>query len=481
MTKRRATIGHSVEMPGATIGHFPGLELAPIVATVPSRQRTPLIQKPRRRGFFLVSDIAVIDSLTQVTQLRLINLRWLSVLAMAIAAIISPSILGSSDLMPRLLALATVIGCANVCLLVAAMLYRGDPEGIPLFSPIVQLTFDLAAWSAYVYLSGGASNPLISILLPLVAIGAIILSNAQAWLIGIAAILAYSFLWKFNQPLAIHDARTATNLHLLGMWLVFAVSTIVVIWFIRQMTNAIRLRDMALAEAREQAIRDDWLISLGALAAGAAHELSTPLATLNVLVDDLLFEDTLAPSLHQDIELMKRQITLCKQALTQLTERAGHSRSAASNLVSAGTWLRRVVAAWHSLNPGAELTIQIADQLTDYGLRPDVAIERAINNLLDNAINADSRAIKVHSELQNGGLCCTIQDEGCGISSAALGAFNQRQPAISSNGMGIGLLLARAAVERLGGSLALRPGDIGGSTACLCLPCQKMEDVADGY
>lgn len=79
-------------------------------------------------------------------------------------------------------------------------------------------------------------------------------------------------LWFFHQPLAIADAYTATSLHIFGMyWLVFVVSDGVLVWFILQVTKAVRERDAALARAREQAIRNDWLVAMGSLAAGAAR------------------------------------------------------------------------------------------------------------------------------------------------------------------------------------------------------------------
>ncbi|MFZ2266805.1 MAG: ATP-binding protein [Azonexus sp.] len=422
----------------------------------------------------------MLSSLTQITQVRLINLRWLSVLGMVAAALVSPNILGSSDLMPRLLAFATVIGSINVCLLVAATIYRSSADGLPMFSPLVQLTFDLAAWGSYIYLSGGATNPLISIFLPLAAIGAIVLSKAQAWFLGMAVIAAYSFLWRFYQPLAIGDAETATHLHLLGMWLVFVVSAVVLIWFILQMTQAIRERDAALGAAREQAIRNDWLISMGSLAAGAAHELSTPLATLNMLVDELREDDGLPAVLLPDLALMQRQLEVCKLALTRLTERAGHPRGAPESGVPAAGRLRNVLDAWLALNPTAALTTEIGAELDDYLAPFDLAIERAITNLLDNALHAGALHIALQARLVGRWLVLSIKDDGQGISAGALQAFSAGQPIISENGMGIGLLIARAAIEHRGGKLELGRPAGPGTEARISIPCHKTQEAKHG-
>lgn len=419
----------------------------------------------------------MITSLTQITQVRLIKLRWLSVFGMVAAALVSPKILGSGELMPRLLAFSTVVGSVNVCLLLAILLYRGSPDELPVFSPLVQLLFDLAAWGGYIFLSGGATNPLISVFLPLAAIGAIVLSPAQAWGLGLAAVLAYSFLWRFNQPLNIADAQLATHLHLLGMWLVFAVSAMVVIWFIGQMRKTVRERDAALALAREQAIRDDWLISMGSLAAGAAHELSTPLATLNVLVDELLLDAPVVAERHADLCLMLRQIEACKQALNQLTSRAGYPREASGVAgMPAATSLRTLLAAWLALHPAATVTMEFAGELEHLGYSPDIALDRAMTNLLDNASKAGATIISFCGGVEADWLVISIVDNGPGIAGTVLKSLAAGMPSVSESGMGIGLLLARAAIERQGGRLEICATPGLGTCARIFLPYHPIAE-----
>lgn len=419
----------------------------------------------------------LISSLTQITQARLIQLRWLSVLSMLLAALISPNVLGSSSLMPRLVAFVTFVAAINLCLQAAQFLHRGQGEDFPLFSPLIQLLFDLASWASYIYLSGGATNPLISVFLPLVAIGAIVLSPLQAWLLGIAAILAYSFLWRFYYPLTISDPETATRLHLLGMWLVFVVSAVVLTWFIQRMMQAIRRRDTALAEAREQAIRNDWLISVGTLAASAAHELSTPLATMRIVVDEWLEDEQLTDVQRRDSRLLDRQIETCKRTLAQLSQRAGHVRSGRIEQVMIGPWLRTLLAAWSALNPATSLQSTLALELEQRELPLDVTLERALSNLLDNASRAGASQIDVAAKIDSGKLLLEIRDDGCGISDSALQAYALGLPSVSSSGMGIGLLLSRAAIERQGGRLLLSRRAEGGTGANIDIPLLPNKEM----
>lgn len=407
---------------------------------------------------------SMIDSLPRVIQAPLLQLRWLSVAAMVLAALISPYLLGPSELTIRLLAFAGGIGLFNLGFLVAAR-SMGVAKVPKFFSPLAQLSFDLLAWGGYIFLSGGATNPLISLFLPLVAIGALVLSPSQAWLLALAAILIYSFLWYFYVPLHIADFQMAGTLHLFGMWLVFALSAVLVVGFILHLSGSIRRRDQELGAARERAIRDDWLISLGCQAAGAAHELGTPLATLNILADDLLDDGRLAPELATDIQAMKAEIQRCKATLGQLVARAGLANTDEPPCYPATEWLRQLLLTWQGQHPQVEVHLDFAQTLNDRHLPADLGIEHALTNLLNNAIKARASHIQVSVAEHADILEVRIADNGTGMDPGALVAFERRQPRISAESLGVGLQLGRAAIERRGGSLHfLPPGPEGAGT-----------------
>ncbi len=401
----------------------------------------------------------MIDSLTRVIQASLLQLRWLSVTAMVLAALVSPLLLGPSELMVRLLIYAALIGLVNLGFQLADSTL-GVAEAPRFFSPFVQLSFDLLAWGGYIFLSGGATNPLISLFLPLVAIGALILTPRQAWLLALGAILIYSFLWYFYVPLHIADFARAGTLHLFGMWLVFALSAVLVVGFILQLSDGIRRRDRELTAAREQAIRDDWLITLGSQAAGAAHELGTPLASLNVLADDLLDDDRLPPALTADVQAMKTEIRRCKETLSQLTTRADQALAGQAPTQPAVDWLRRLLEVWQSRHPALVVAWDLGQNLNDHLLPADVALEQALTHLLDNARKAGASRIQVRADVERDWLVVGIQDDGRGMPPAALDAFARRQPLDSTAGLGVGLLLGRAAIERRGGSLTFNAVDL---------------------
>jgi len=367
---------------------------------------------------------------SQFTRIRLIDLRWFSIGGMLLAATVSTSVLGSADLLPRLFAFTLVVACLNGCLWLASRLHSGDD--IPLISPWTQLQFDVLSWSIFIYFSGGATNPLISVLLPLVAFGAIILDRRRAWLLGLISVLLYSFLWRFYLPLPILDAQRATYLHLLGMWLVFVVSTVVSIWFIQSMSAALRERDAALAEAREKTLKDEWLTSIGTLAASAAHEMATPLSTLNLLLEEWAEDNAFPTAYRDDLALMRRQIESCRQTLNHLSGRA--SQPASANRPSIAHWLDAFLQAWQATHPASSLQYTLAPTLAQYAPHFDIAVESGLGHLLDHA-GRGAGPLRLRAEHDGGQL--TISVDGAPPPDAA----------------GPSLALAQSTLQRAGGKL----------------------------
>ena len=282
-------------------------------------------------------------------QRRSILLRWWLLLAATIAVLSAPTVLGLALPLPPMLAVLGALAGFNAWLQWRAAEAASVPPG-ELFG---QLCVDLAALAALLYLSGGGANPLISLLLVPVAVAALSLPGRLTAVVTILAILAYSLLTWLYLPLSVGDAERAASLHLAGMWLTFVVSATMIAWFVARMTASIRDRDHRLAAAREQALRDERVVALGALAAGAAHELGTPLATIAVLVGELERDPSLDADARADLALVREQVALCKGIISGMAERGGVVRAEDIQAQDAADWLRGVVARWQTMRPRA--------------------------------------------------------------------------------------------------------------------------------
>jgi two-component system sensor histidine kinase RegB len=320
--------------------------------------------------------------------------------------------------------------------------------------------------------------------------------------IAVLAVLAYSLLMVFFVPLALADPSRAAALHLSGMWATFVAAVVIIGGFILRMTIALRERDAALAAAREQALRDERVLALGTLAASAAHELGTPLATMAVLADELEFDARLGAEAHADLQLLREQIAYCKRVITGLTQRAGAGRADDAEKLPADEWVYRIFENWRRRNDepptgfakvGAdEPTKQQGGRAKDallavandgmesfFGtapaLVPDRALEHGLLNLLDNALRAGV-PVQLTLSWDATELKISVCDSGPGFSEDALRrAGNEPFPA-HATGSGVGLLLTRAAVERQGGRLHLANAVDGGALAELILPLTTIRE-----
>lgn len=403
------------------------------------------------------------DRLT-ATRRRLAQLRWWLLGGLASAVLAAPTFLDIALPLPPLLAVLALLAAFNV---VAQMRGRGEAFGPPELAG--QLSVDLAGMGVLLYLSGGATNPLVSLLLLPVTVAAFSLPGR--WVAGISlfAVGLYSILMRYALPLPIADVERATRLHLGGMWLTFVVSTVLLAWFVTRMTASISARDARLTAAREEALRDAQVVALGQLASGAAHELGTPLATMNILAGELEQDARLPGDAREDLALLRRQIAICKDIVGGLTQQAGIERAGAARSLPLLAWLDGLLARWRTLWPQASC-ILVAETV---GVAPQIAVEttleQAITNLLNNAAKSTPYGLRLVVTWDAGTVRIAVCDQGPGFPPEILQVCGATPIAAHPEGAGIGLWLTRAAVERLGGSLALENQSTGG-VATITLP-----------
>lgn len=407
------------------------------------------------------------DASDQLANLRrLVSARWLVLVAMTTVILAAPAFLDIPLPLLPMLAIVTVSTAFNG---VAAARLRKATAATPV-ELLMQLCFDIASLSALIFFSGGATNPLVSLLLPPVAIAALTLPVRCVLAVGMLAVAAYSALMLVYVPLPLADAARATRLHLIGMWLTFAVSSAMIAWFVVRMTRLIRERDAQLAAAREQAMRDERVVALGTLAAGAAHELGTPLATMAVIAGELEHDASLGPMAREDIAVLRQQIGVCKEIITGLSRRAGAERLERAETVQLDRWLDGLRQRWHSLRPQAGSRFIAEGPAPAPAIVADPTLEQAVLNLLNNAANAAGDTVELTTRWGDDNLAIEVRDHGPGFAPEILAQGGRQSFPAHAQGSGIGLVLTRSAVERLGGRLTLSNPATGGALARIDLP-----------
>lgn len=396
---------------------------------------------------------------------RLARLFWLrnaSIAGQAAAVAVAHAVFRID--LPLLLLALTIGTLALVNLGTAWRLRR--PWPVSDLELLGQLGADVLLLTLALYLSGGATNPFVSLYLLPLTIAVIVLPAGYAWAVAVLTAAAYSLLIYRHQPLApehAHHYSQAFDLHVLGMWVNFLLSAVLVVYFVGRMSAAVRARERELAEARERALRDEQLVTLGTFAAGAAHELGTPLSTMAVVVNELEREHADDPAVMAELGTLRAQIGHCKHILTQLVGRAGRARSEGVRLRALDAVIEEAVGRWKLLRPEARLRLRMDGE----GRMPQIAAEetltQALVSVLNNAADASPDDVELRCDWAQGAVKLEIRDRGHGPSRDALrNAGREPYSEKAPHGLGLGLLLASATIERIGGTLALDHAGSGG-------------------
>jgi two-component system sensor histidine kinase RegB len=345
----------------------------------------------------------------------------------------------------------------------------------------LQLLFDVVVLSCLLYLSGGSANPFVSLyLLPLV-VAAVTLRPGYAWALAGITVSCYGMLFFVHRPLqGLNEGHSGFHLHLVGMWATFVLSAAVIAFFVTRMSAAIRLRDAKLARQKEEALRNERIVALATLAAGAAHELGTPLSTMAVLLSDLALDRPRDTALQENLKTLRAQVDVCKQSITHMVAAAGEVRAEGGGAQPLDRFLNETIEHWRRIRPAVSLEQHlIGEQPVPYILS-EQTLRQAIVNLLDNAADASPDSVELECGWDRAQLHLEIRDRGPGIAREGLARagrslYTTKAP---GHGTGMGLLLAKATLERLGGHLSLIQREGGGMRTLLELPLASLMSSA---
>lgn len=342
------------------------------------------------------------------------------------------------------------------------------------------LMIDLLLLFVVLLNTGGASNPLISYLLVLLAVTATILPWAYVNGFAALSIAFYTFFILLDLEVE-HDSghesmsqEVTFQLHLVGMWVIFVVSAILISVFISRMASAIKVREANLAKARENEIRNEQLVAIGTLAAGTAHALGTPLSTMSVLLTEL---DKLQPDeidvgeMKEDISLLKQQVIRCKQSLSDLTRYYNKSDGEVRSNITVATFAKDIQDHIINVHPAANVQFDIALP-SDVDISSELSLKHAVINIIENSIKAASSSVIVDFRIlaKPNQIEIVISDDGPGIPPQVIENFGEPFISLRKESMGIGIFLANAAIQKLNGSIELHNLKGGGAQTLIKLP-----------
>ncbi|AZM95984.1 ATP-binding protein [Vreelandella venusta] len=355
----------------------------------------------------------------------------------------------------------------------------GRPKAVNHFEYLAHLLADIAGLTLLFYFSGGSTNPFITYYLVPVTIAAATLPWRHAWIIAGCSMAGYTYLMFFYHPipqLGHINSDGPLSLHVLGMWLNFGLSAGLVTFFIYKMAHALRNRDKALSRTREAALRNEQVLAVATQAAGTAHELGTPLSTMAVLLNEMHQDAPHDSVLQQDIAILRQQVEVCKSRLQHLVATADRRRMAEPEILDAELWLAAVVQRWLVIRPDVSHFFDVAERRGRPWLAVDATLDQALTNLLNNAADANPEQIAIRLDWQDESVVIDIRDHGPGIAMSIADQLGDTFISTKSKGMGIGLFLTHATINRFGGGVSLYNHPEGGTLTEVTLPLCSAPD-----
>jgi len=355
-------------------------------------------------------------------------------------------------------------------------------SSVTLFSHIV---FDSLLLAALAYFTGGANNPFIYLLLLSVALGSFMLTARYLLILVAMQLSLYSLLNIYQRPLILADTSplASFHLHLAGMWVNFIFTVILIAIFGLLTRRTLVKQEKKIQNMREKALQDEQILGLGIMSASAAHELSTPLSTMAIIVDDLLHTDS-ENKAHEDMNLLATQIENCKTIIGSLNNKSLRAQKSLTQqqdnqqnppIIEFKSHLQSIIDNWLVYRPKMKVSQQWSEEYLSLKWNISLSLEQAITNLLDNAADASSEnsknIIELHCYPEPDQLVIDIVDFGNGISSETKQSLGTRiQDTQKKDGLGWGVLLSNVAIERVGGSVQLLEHQSGGTLTRIILP-----------
>ena len=394
----------------------------------------------------------------------LCNLRWLAVACQVLTLLVVSRGLGIALPMVPMAAAVGVLAVFNV--------YAGwrarKAQEVTAGEVFAHIVVDVAVLAWLIVFGGGIVNPFTSLFLLPIAFAALALPLPWLYATAATCALGYAGSIVFGRPLPhVHGLHgDAFDLHLWGMVVNFAISVLVVLYFFSRLAIALRRREQELAGLRERFARNEGIIALATHAASVAHELNTPLGTLTLLLDELL-EQPHAGETAADLATARQLVDVCRDRVRALAGAADPSGS-----VMRGDDLERVIARWQLVRPTVQL---LRSGHVDAAARIDPAVAHMLQALLNNAADAGEAAgdarVTLHLDADADGVRGEISDHGAGFGEQARAFL----PGVlfasgKADGLGVGLALSHATVERLGGELSMQPNQPAGVRVRFRLP-----------
>lgn len=389
----------------------------------------------------------------------LVRLRWLAVAGQAAALLVTNFVLDFD--LPLVLCLVSV--AASVWLNLGLRLRYGVNHRLGENPATAVLAFDVIQLASLLFLTGGLQNPFAILFLAPVLISAVSLPLQRTLALVLVMITAATFLAFHHFPLPWHDDEELRlpQMYVTGIWFALVSgTTFIVAYAFRVAEEARRLTD-ALGATELVLAREQHLTQLDGLAAAAAHELGTPLATITLVVKEMRKLGPEHGLVAEDLLLLEQEVGRCRTILAKLTS-LGSDGDGIWGQLRLSQLIEEIVAPVR--NFGVQLDTSISGEGPEPALARNPAILYGLSNIVENAVDFARSVISLNGEWTNTEVSIVISDDGPGFPFDILTRLgepyvtsreNHRRAKFEEGGLGLGLFIAKTLLERTGASVKM--------------------------
>ncbi len=405
------------------------------------------------------------------TALWLAQLRWIAIAGQLIVIGFVRLILGIPLAIPQLLTIVLLTIASNIALwVVAKRMGNQIPYSIFFQNRLLGgvLLFDVAILTGLLYFSGGAANPFILFYVANIAVAGVVLSRIWAILISASSVLGCFLLLNTANPVGVFDGSPYVHSAAWGVakwafWISFATCSSVLTYFVSQLALEVRLRDRRLAIAEKERERAQRLEALATLAAGAGHELASPLSTIAVIAGELsrtLDKPEIPDKVKRDFGLIREELARCKDILHRMKSGAGEAAAERLHPVALREIIEETIDAMREPH---RVDVRMEKAVGDFkAMLPKQALSQALRNLLQNGLDASDpeHHVTLTSNIALGkqdqrNWQLVIEDSGSGLNEEVLRRIGE--PFFTTKevgkGMGMGVFLTRNVIQGLSGTI----------------------------
>jgi len=398
----------------------------------------------------------------RVSLRTLVFVRWIVIIGQLVTVLI---VAFGFRFPMQLTAVLAVVALAIVVNLLGMIMRRG--RALSDRTVAFYLAFDILQLSALLFLTGGLTNPFAVLVLGPIAVAAAVLGRDYSFSLTFLAIicLAALFASPFDLPWNGGGSPRLPDLYQLGIWIALTLACGFISTYNWSVSGEARRISEALAETQLTLAREQQLTALGTLAAAAAHELGTPLSTITVVAKELGRDLPPGSPFAEDVALIQSQCERCRAILAELARKPEDAEESPFNRLPLDQ-LIEAAAAPHRV-PGIRLDIRnsAAPGVETPILRRTPEIMHGLGNILQNAMQFATTAVRVETRIDAQWIAMTVSDDGPGFSSSLLGRLGEPYLSLRDQEhehLGLGIFIAQTLLERTGAEVTFVNG-LGGA------------------